>query len=115
MLFEPFVLTLYKGVTREPVAGDEFVEFALEETPSGFIVTEVRGVLKETCERPKTRSFTNEEEAKQYLRKLEAIAQQEGFKRQSLFRCGVEKSDRVLAPHSTHCISPRIQEGGEGS
>jgi hypothetical protein len=34
MLFEPFVLTLYKDVSREPVAGDEFVEFALEETPA---------------------------------------------------------------------------------
>jgi hypothetical protein len=80
MIYEPVVFTLYKNVTREPVAGDEFVEFALEETSSGFIATEVRGVLKETCERPKTRSFSNAEEAKQYLRKLEAIAQQEGFK-----------------------------------
>jgi len=80
MRFEPVVFTFYRDVTREPVAGDEFVEFSLEETPSGFIVTEVRGALKDTCERPKTRSFAKEEEAKQYLRKLQIIAQQEGFK-----------------------------------
>lgn len=79
MMFEPDVFTLYKDVTREPVAGDEFVEFALEEAPSSFIVTEVRGVLKETCERPKTRSFANEGEAKQYLQKQIAFARQEGF------------------------------------